>query len=39
MDIMFYINLMLGLIIFIATVYAIDTIISVRGDVDEVLEE
>jgi len=39
MDVMFYINLIMYLITFIALVYGIYVIISVKGDIDEVLEE
>jgi len=39
MDLMLYINLMLGLIVFIAVVYAIDVIISVRGELNDLKKQ
>jgi len=35
MDIAFYINLILALISFIAVVYAIDVIITIRGEIND----
>jgi len=35
MDLMIYVNLMLSLIMAIAIVYAIDAIVSIKGEIDD----
>jgi len=39
MDIMLYVNLMPSLIIAIAIVYAIDVIVSIKGELDDLQED